>query len=437
LKRWLGVAVPATVALVVVLTPVHGATPKTRRVSVRSNGNETNDGISREASVSATGRYVAFSSTAENLVPNDDNSYGDIFVRDKRTGKTRRVNRRSNGAQADGGGSFDPSISANGRFVVFTSFASNLVRNDDNGQSDIFVHDRETGKTTRVSVRSNGNAVDDDQSLRPSISANGRFVAFESYSEELISNDANEVLDVFVHDRRTGKTRRVSVRSNGSEAGKDSSTPAISANGRFVVFYSYAEDLVNNDDNLQPDIFLHNRDTGKTRRVNVRSNGDEALGGGSFDPAVSAKGVWIAFSSSATNLVPNDGNAELDVFVHNRKTGKTRRVSLTSSGEETETGYAGIPSISGSGRFVQFESDSGSFSPMDPDEDIDIFVHDRKTGKTRRISVALGGGDAGGTSNYGAISRDGRFVAFESDSENLIQSDENDAYDVFLRGPLR
>ncbi|HYN37046.1 MAG TPA: hypothetical protein VEV82_08745 [Actinomycetota bacterium] len=264
---------------------------------------------------------------------------------------------KSNGDQADGH-SFNASISGSGQFVVFESQAENLVPNDDNMFYDVFVYNRNTGKIRRVSVRSNGNQLENGDSFEPSISASGRFVAFESEADDLVGNDDNLFSDAFVHDRKTGKTRRVSVRSNGAEAGALSQDVSISANGRFVAFSSGADDLVPNDVNGQFDIFVHDRKTGKTKRVSVHSNGDQGELGGSFDTGVSGKGRWVIFESEAENLVSDDDNGYYDIFVHDRETKKTIRVSVKNNGDQAELDESYDPYISKDGRL--------RFSPVTP-----------------------------------------------------------------------
>jgi Tol biopolymer transport system component len=409
-----------------------GATAKTTRVSVRSNGDQGN-GPSPDASISAGGRFVAFTSYGSNVVPGDTNGLQDVFVHDRAAGTTSRVSVRSNGHQATGD-SYLPSISAGGRFVAFTSGASNLVPGDTNGMEDAFVHDRQTGTTRRVSLRSNGDQANHNSYL-PSISADGRFVAFHSDASNLLPGDTNNKTDVFVHDRTTGTTRRVSVRSNGDQATGYSYAPAISGDGRFVAFYSNASNLVPGDTNGKTDVFVHDRKTAKTSRVSVRSNGHQA-NGDSFVPAISGNGRYVAFVSNATNLAPGDTNNRPDVFVHDRRTGKTSRVSVRSNGAQSD-GYSIIASISADGRYVAFSSYASNLVPGDTNGKTDVFVHDRKTAKTARVSVRFNGHQANGDSFDPAISANGRYVAFPSYASNLVPGDTNGTSDVFVRGPLR
>jgi archaellum component FlaF (FlaF/FlaG flagellin family) len=426
---------------------------KTRRMSVRSNGDGANAN-SWNVDVSANGRFVAFISEADNLVPDDGNSRADVFVHNRKTGKTRRVSVRSNGDEGDEDSGYSAvAISATGRFVAFDSEATDLVGGDTLGNDDIFVHDRSTGKTRRVSVRSNGDEGDSDSYTNVDISADGKFVAFSSEAENLVPGDDNAHTDVFVHNQETHKTRRVSVRSNGDQA--DQGDPysgdyavAISATGRFVAFDSGASDLVSDDDNGNPDIFVHDRSTGKTRRVSVRSNGEESDGESYENVDISADGKFVAFPSNAFNLVPNDDNGYMDVFVHNRTTGKTRRVSLRSNGDEADDDsgfgsggyYDTMLRISATGRFVAFASKATNLVGGDTLGYMDVFIHDRKTGMTRRVSVKANGDEGDdGSGEYGvAMTSDGRFVGYASYATNLAPGDANGSgYDIYLSGPLR
>jgi hypothetical protein len=410
-----------------------GASPDaTTRVSVDSAGDQGNDS-SHEADISADGRFVIFTSWATNLVAGDTNGSGDIFARDRQTGATERVSVDSSGNQA-GGWSQRPRISADGRYVVFQSGASNLVAGDTNGWPDIFVHDRATGATDLVSVDSSGNQANGN-STEPAIGADGRFVVFESKASNLVSGDTNAFWDVFVHDRQTGATERVSVDSAGNEHNPDDDTgyplePAISADGRFVAFQSWASNLVTADTNNSWDVFVHDRQTGATERVSVDSSGNQA-NSHSNGPAISADGRFVTFTSSATNLVTGDTNNRGDVFVHDRQTGATYRVSVSSSGQQSNNGSLYLD-ISADGRFVTFASNATTLVAGDTNNNYDIFVHDRQTGATERVSVDSSGNQGNDQSTEPRISADGRYVVFHSPATNLVLGDTNGKADVFV-----
>ncbi len=409
----------------------------TTRVSVASDGTQGND-FSAEASISATGRFVAFNSPASSLVSGDTNAVVDVFVHDRKMGQTTRVSVASDGTQ---GNDFSdaPSISANGRYVAFQSAASNLAEGgDSNGTGDIFVHDRATGQTTLVSVASDGTQAN-SASQHAAISANGRYVAFQSDASNLVSGDTNNTHDVFVHDRETGQTTRVSVSSNGTQGNDLSLHPSISATGRYVAFDSFASTLVSGDtntcgpytDGTCPDIFVHDRATGQTTRISVASDGTQA-NGYSDVPSISANGRYVAFHSFATNLVSDDTNGVADVFVYDLKTGQTTRVSVASNGTQANDNSDGF-SISATGRYVAFQSFASNLVSDDTNFTSDIFVHDRKTGQTTRVSVASNGTQANGGSYDPSISATGHSVAFYSDASNLAEGgDTNGTGDIFV-----
>jgi Tol biopolymer transport system component len=272
--------------------------------------------------VSGDGSVVVFSSEASNLVPGDQNGVPDVFVHVLGTGETSRVSVGASG-EADGR-SEASSVSANGQLVAFRSFAANLVPDDLNGHTDVFVHDSNTGVTERVNVSSTGVEAN-GAAFRGMLSGDGRFVGFRSRASNLVPGDTNDALDVFVHDRITGKTRRISVAMDGAQAdacGVDERTrknlfmsrPFLSANGRYAAFTSRAANLVAGDRNGMPDVFVRDLVTGRTIRVSVTARGGDA-NGPSFISGISADGGVVAFQSFASNLVPGDTNRRKDVFV--------------------------------------------------------------------------------------------------------------------------
>jgi WD40-like Beta Propeller Repeat len=352
--------------------------------------------------------------------------------------KTKRVSVDSSGAQATGGGSYNPVLSAGGRFVAFESYATNLVGGDTNGQYDIFVRDLKTGKTKRVSVDSSGAEATGGASRRPSISADGRFVAFRSDATNLVGGDTNGYGDIFVRDLKTGKTKRVSVDSSGAQAADgDSYNPSISAGGRFVAFTSYATNLVGGDTNGYGDIFVRDLKNHTTKRVSIDSSGAQALGESSYNPSISADGGFVTFQSYATNLVHHDTNGFQDIFLRDLSAHKTTRISVTSHGHQANgASYFIDPAISADGRFVTFISQATNLSPKATDSYEDDFAHDRKTGKTTLVSVNNAGFEGNSHSYDPAISANGRWVAFPSNSTNLVGGDTNTYTDIFVRGPL-
>ena len=360
------------------------ATRHTQRVSVNTAGVQGNgQSGAYPPSVSGDGRYVAFTSYASNLVAGDTNGFEDVFVRDRELHKTYRVSISTAGVQGNGD-SYAPSISADGRYVAFASDASTLVPGDSNGYLDVFVRDRKLHKTFRVSVGPAG-VQGDDYSNEPSISADGRYVAFASEASNLVAGDTNGYLDVFVRDRKLHKTVRVSVDSAGVQGNNNSYTPSISAHGRYVAFASDASTLVAGDSNAAEDVFVRDRKLHKTVRVSVSTAGVQGSNGG-YTPSISADGRYVAFASDANNLVAGDSNGYTDVFVRDRKLHKTVRVSVGPGGIQgnSDSFYA---SISADGRYVAFASAASNLVPGDTNGYEDVFVRDRKLHKTVRVSV--------------------------------------------------
>ena len=399
-------------------------------VSVDSAGNLGNSN-SYTPSISADGRFVAFDSGVSNLVPGDNNDETDIFVRDTLTNTTTLVSLDSAGNQANNGSS-RPSISADGRFVAFESYASNLVPGDTNSSpgslpsQDIFVRDTLTNTTIRVSLDSAGNQAN-RFSDRPSISADGRFVAFTSEASNLVPGDTNQRNDIFVRDTLTNTTTRVSVDSAGNQGYGISffNDSSISADGRFVAFESYASNLVPGDTNDETDIFVRDTLTNTTTRVSVDSAGNQG-NSVSYSPSISADGRFVAFESFASNLVPGDTNDERDIFVRDTLTNTTTRVSVDSAGNHRNID-SDNPSISADGRFVAFESYAFNIvgAPLS-----DILVRDTLTNTTTNVSVDSAGNP--GEAFNPSISADGRFVAFDSNSSNLVPGQTSNYRNIFV-----
>jgi Tol biopolymer transport system component len=391
----------------------------TTRVSVATGGAAATGGFSGSPAISADGRFVAFASAASDLVLGDTNGSDDIFVHDRQTGKTERVNVSSSGAQATAGISHQPSISADGRFVAFVSTATNLVA-DTNGAPDVFVRDRTLSTTVRVSVVTGGGQAS-SSSEEPVMSADGRFVVFSSSASNLVTGDTNARIDVFRHDIQTQTTIRVSVRDGGGQVNGASGLPAVSATGRFVSFTSEATDLVSGDTNGQSDQFVRDVDAGTTTRISI-GFGSQA-NSRSYFGTISGDGRYVAFSSDATNLVP-DGKP--GIYLRDRESATTALlVPGVVSGPNILMPYA--PKITGDGQFV-------CYSALDP---TGIFEEqtliDRQARRTTRVSVTQNG-EAVTTSSFDcAPSADGSFVAFSTKAANVVEGDTNGQLDVFVR----
>lgn len=432
---------------------------QTIRVNVATGGAQSDEGAETAdgpGSVSDDGRFVVFASSASDLVPDDTNgaqcglpgSCTDVFVHDRILRRTERVSVSSAEAEANGRSSISGTISGDGRFVAFDSFASNLVPDDRNGEGDAFVRDRLLGTTERVSVTSDGSE-GNGLSYRPVLSRDGRFVVFWSYADNLVANDTNDGLDVFVRDRATGTTERVSVSSTGEQTGegRESYLGDISADGRFVAFASNATNLVPGDTNEgsegypDTDVFVRDRVAGTTERINVSTSGAQADGYSHF-PSISADGRFVAFTSTAGNLVPGGPNIqcapfpfcsrEQEVYVRDRLLGITERVSDGPDGQRPNAncGRFVSPEISADGRFVVFRCEATNYVPG---RNGGVFVKDLATGELTVADVASDGsyGEYFARTGLG-ISGDGRFVAFASWASNLVPDDTNRREDLFV-----
>jgi len=427
----------------------------TERVSVASSGEQGKveghgggggGGPAVEApAISPDGRFVAFCSLATNLVLGDTTGGYDAFVRDRLNGVTERVSVSSTGEQADGW-LHGIAISADGRFVVFSTLAANLVPGDTNSSYDVFLRDRQTGTTERVSVGSAGEQGDGDSGYSDAprfaapllaISADGRFIAFTSSADNLVAGDTNGRPDVFVRDRLLGNTERTSVSSTGQQGNADFYCPRLSADGRFVAFCgSESANITPGDTNGYADIFVRDRELGTTERVSLSGSGEEPNRDCS-GPAISADGRFVSFSSPANNLVTGDisGIYTYGVFMRDRLLGTTERVSLTSLGAAAQS--SGDSSLSADGRFVAFASRDMDVVP-EQDDDVSVrhvFVRDRADSTTELVSVSSWGEPAGflGCLYEPSISADGRFIAFAASADNLVSGDTNDLADIFVR----
>jgi Tol biopolymer transport system component len=375
-------------------------------------------------------RFVVFNTDATDVLPGG-NPPG-LFVKDRLTGAVELVSVSSRGVPATSGGN-DAGISANGRYVVFSSYDANLVAGDTNDTSDIFLRDRVTRQTTRLSVSAagaQGNGPADVVWITP----DGRFVLFESDATTLVPGDTNLAPDVFVRDLQLGTLQRVSLTSTGGQVDDWSLNASISSNGRYVAFQSWAANVVPGDTNRAPDIFVRDRSTGLVERVSVRSNGAQATGGSwpaSQGAYISADGRFVAFNSFATDLVPGDTNDAGDVFVHDRATGVTERVNLSST-EAQSNDDAWVDALSADGRYVLFESAATNLVSGDLNGQSDVFVRDRQAGTTARANVSSLGVQANGSSFGGFISADGRLVTFSSEATNLVDNDENIEFDGYV-----
>jgi len=428
---------------VVALTaaPAAAQNPITR-ASVGPAGNEgkKDSGALSRPAFSRDGRFLAFDSNAGNLAGGDTNGVADVFVKELATGALVRVSVASNGTQGDRD-SAGPSLSGDGRFVAFYSYATTLVSGDTNSSPDVFLHDRDAdgngifdegnGVTACVSVSSSG-TLGNYSSVGSAISDDGRYVAFNSSSTNLVSGDTNQRTDEFLRDVVAGTTIAITVDVTGTTLGDNHCyLPVISGDCALVAFASDASNLVANDTNSYRDVFVRDWAAGTTVRASVDSAGVEG-NGASYDPCLAGDGSAVAFTSWAANLVQTDVNRMVDVFVHDLATGVT---SLASIDSYTNQGNSNSfrPWINSDGSVVVFQSWATNFAAGDLNQQSDVFVHERAAAVTTCVSFnGVGLGCNGTGCGYPCISGDGTLVAFVADSDNLVVADGNAKLDVFV-----
>jgi len=391
-------------------------------ISLATDGTPGN-GHSRAPSQSASGRWVAFESAATDLVTTDTNGEWDVFVRDRSTNTTELASRSTAGVQSNGD-SLAPSISADGRYVVFESAGTNLVVGDGNADVDVFLRDRTAGTTTRVSLTDGGAEANGD-SRNAAISRDGSLVVFETEAA-LTAGDTNGRWDVYAYDVATGTVERLSLGTDG-----DSRHGRPSADGRFVVLESTATDLVADDTNGVSDVFLVDRATDEVTRVSLTDFGSQSSGA-SFRPSVSEDGDRVVFLSDATDLVGPflDTNGKRDVFCRIRSLDQTARVSVSTEGLQNDDD-SDEATISADGRYVLFTSPGTSLVVDDSNGVSDVFRRRLDEARTERVSLDRYGDEVDGASSGGALDDDGGYVVFVGASTGFdVLADDNGADDV-------
>lgn len=420
---------------------VGGTTVEASLTTEETEGAGTQTG---QAAISGDGNRVAFHSNERFLVPGDTNDGLDVFVRDLAAGTLERcpdtaapsppgavaLGDGPSGVSDTGGWDDTPIAMAENR-IAFASHAANLVADDTNDRVDVFVHNLESGTTTRASLSDTEQEADAD-CFNPALAVNGRFVAFESEAGNLVAGDANGAHDVFVRDLEAGTTEIVSLSNGGAQPYADSDSPAISADGRYVAFVSASDGLVANDSNGQQDVFVRDRQLGTTVLVSATPGG---VSGNitSWSPAITPDGRWVAFLTYARNLVAGDPdhNAGADVFLRDLESGVTIRASADAP-TTADYGQASAPALSADGRYVAFHSDGAWLVPGDTNTLYDVFVFDRVTGLTERVSVHSSGAESHGYARYPALSADGRFVAFSSNAHDLVDPPGSNPGNVYV-----
>ena len=403
------------------------------RVSVSSSGVEANGDSFAPLydGASENGRFVVFESDATNLVAADGNGLRDVFVRDRHLGTTTRVSEVPGGGDASGDSRY-PSISEDGRWIAFSSDAPDLVVDDTNAAQDVFVFDRNTGQISRVSMGWDGSEGNGD-SRTPSISGDGRYVAFRSGATNIMPAI---VVKIYVRDRSTNSNQAASVTWDNQAEDGGSWYPHISSDGRNVAFISNSTNLVPFDDNGVNDAFMRDLDLGLTIMIGVNVDGGDGNGNsGGF--GISADGRFAGIFSNASDLLPpgEDTNGVMDAFVRDFDLGVTERVSLSSSGDQGDAN-SGSAILDGTGRYAAFLSDASNLVDDDGNGATDIFARDRATGITTLLTITAAGAQTDGNSTRPTLSADGRFAVFNSVATNLVPDDTNGLEDVFVaHGP--
>ncbi len=376
-------------------------------------------------SLSADGRYVAFSSNATNLVLNDNNDKKDIFVKDRRSGTMQLVSINSDGTQGNSD-STNPSISDDGRYITFESFSDTLTSGDTNSKTDIFLHDRQNHTTILVSK--NGSTESNDHSIRANISANGRYIVFKSDASNLVADDDNDRQDIFLKDMNTDTIELISIASDGTQAnGQVNMSATVSADGRYVSFRSNSSSLTSVDLNSKPNIFLRDRTAQTTTCISVPYDGS-VIDGYTYNPTISDDGSSVVFESRATNLVAGDTNGYNDIFVYSLATQEISRITANSNNDHS---YG--TSISANANFIAYRSGASSIVTGDTNSLFDAFIYDRDANVTTRVNLNNESEQAlGGTTYNPSISADGSTVAYMSNANNLVKSDNNNRGDIFV-----
>ncbi len=395
-----------------------------KRVSTAANGAEAL-GASFKPQFSPDGRYVAFESEAANLVAGDGNGSYDIFLKDLISGAITRIAMAGN-TEANAG-NFTPRFSPDGRSVLFQSAADNLVGRDENAATDIFLKELATGKITRLSMA--GETEANDGSYNAQFSPDGRYILFQSAASNLVGRDENTETDIFLKELATGAITRLST-AGATEADGGSADARFSPDGRFVMFESFASNLVDGDSNGCSDIFLRDQNTGTITRISTAANGAQA-NNESYAAQFSPDGRYVLFESYASNLVAGDTNEAADIFLKDLATGAITRVSTAADGAQAKGGGS-APQFSPDGRYVLFESASSDLVAGDGNGRSDIFMKDLTTGAITCLSTAVNGALGQSHSSAAQFSADGRYVVFESLASNLVADDGNNRYDIFL-----
>lgn len=424
---------PFLVASLLAVSPTRSSAqaPFTELVSADALGQVAN-GDSWRPDGSLDLRFVVWGSKASNLVANDANGVVDVFLRDRATGVTTRMSEGPGGTEANGASQL-PKVSGAGRYVSFMSLASNLGASDVNGTWDVYLVDRANATITRAST-SLGGGETDGTSFANGFSGDERWMAISSLATNLVANDTNAARDLFVRDLVAGGPWiRVSTDALGNEGDGPTIRSTFSYDGRFIAFESWAANLVAGDTNGQMDVFVRDLVSGVVTRESVGNGGIES-DGISDGPWISGDGRWVGFASYATTFVAGDQNNASEVFVRDRELGVTSLISVPLAGPVPNLD-SHLPGLSFDGRFVSFNSMASDLIVGDTNGVGDVFLADRATGVITRVSLvppALGGGEGDGLSIFPILSRTGDAVVYESSATNFAPPDANGVRDIFV-----
>ncbi|MGB5710672.1 MAG: hypothetical protein WBM44_07150, partial [Waterburya sp.] len=360
--------------------------------------------------------FVSFESNATNLVPNDFNGQTDTFIYDRLNKTVELVSIAPDGTQANGSSS-SGSISGDGRYLTFASFASNLVSNDINNQRDIFIYDRLNKTTELVTVASDGTQAN-GLSLFSAISDDGNYVAYESTADNLVAGDTNGLGDIFLFDRLNQTTSRINVASNGTQANGVTTLGSISDDGNYITFASDASNLVTGDTNGKSDIFVYDRLNNTVELVSQAAtlgNGDSTAG------FISGNGLFVVYQSDADNLVTGDTNGKRDIFIYDRLNQTTERVNVAADGTQSN-GNSQDATISDDGNVVTFLSEANNLVSGNTDPGFNVFIRDRSEQTTKRFNA----------DSLPTLSGDAQSLVLTSSLSDLVGNDTNNTGDVFV-----
>lgn len=424
-------AVAITIATVSSASGTALSAPASNTLVSATPAGPSGDGFSANPSIDGAGRFIAFQSAVADLVAGDGNGLADIFVRDAISPTTKRVSLDTGGGDPNGP-SRSPSISADGRFVAFVSSASDLVAGDANGREDVFLRNLTTDTTVRITAgQSDGDATRVVNSV--SVSGDGTLVAYDL----AVGSTTSPPFRAFVRNTSTNRTTRASLFPDGSPAsGFD---PVISADGRYVALVSN-DALIASDGNGLADVYRRDLVNRISKVATLNTNHAFTTSGTAFGASlgISGDGRWVTFMDDAPDLVPSDTNGEPDIFRRDLTDNETLRVNVTSDGAEvfgSGSFHTVRTGVSDDGRLVVFSSDQSGLTADDHNGQPDVFLRDLAAGTTRLVSVGLTGVSPDGYSYTPGISRDGAFIVFGSDGNGLAAADTNDRLDDVFRQP--